>query len=245
MKEENYIAFEDYLAQAMSKEDMLNFEKKLASDPEFKTAFESYKDASEFLKQNLSENKDKKDFVSNLEGISTNYFNTEKEKTKPQKTFTIGRLAIAATVAVFLGLFIFNNWSNPKYQDYNNHEIISLSVRGDLDETVLKAQNAFNNRDFAEAETYFNTILKNNPNTIEVQFYKAISQIEQDKFEAADIALKQIATGKSAYKNQAIWYAALSKLKQDDDKAAIAFLKELPKDAVYYKKAQKLIDKID
>lgn len=248
MEQENYIAFENYLSKSLSDEEVLAFEKKLASDSEFKTAFETYKELTGFLEHSLNENSTSKDFEANLTSISNNYFEKEGKQNQPRKkskTFRIGQLAIAASVAIFLGVFTFNAFSKPSYDDYSNYDSISLSIRGDADDLVVKAQNAFNNRNFPEAEKYFSEILKINSNNTEAKLYKAISQIEQDKFIKADSTLSLIAWGKTAYKNDAIWYAALSKLKQKDNQACVKLLNSLSEDSIHYKKAQKLIDKLD
>ncbi|TCK65059.1 hypothetical protein DFQ05_2271 [Winogradskyella wandonensis] len=248
MKEENYIAFDIYLSQSLSQEDLLAFEEKLSTDDDFKEAFETYRELSGFLEHSLDDNHASKEFEKNLKSISQNYFKKEKKQTQPTKTsrtFRISQLAIAASVAVFLGLFIFNTFSDADYNDYSNHDAISLTVRGNTKDVITKAQKAFNNRDFEAAETYFTQILKTDTENIEVKLYKAISQIEQDKFKEADESLNEIAKGQSAYKYDALWYAALSKLKQNDDQACIGLLKKIPEDAEAYKKAQKLINKLD
>ncbi|SHG92639.1 tetratricopeptide repeat protein [Winogradskyella jejuensis] len=248
MKEENYIAFDNYLSQSLSQEDLFAFEEKLSTDEDFKEAFETYRELSGFLERSLDDGHASKEFETNLKSISQNYFEKEKKQTQPTKasrTFRISQLAIAASVAVFLGLFIFNTFSGPDYYDYSNHDAISLTVRGNTEDVVSKAQNAFNNRDFEAAENYFTQILKTNTENIEVKLYKAISQIEQDKFNEADAMLSEIASGQSAYKYEAVWYAALSKLKQNDDEACLLLLREISEDADTYKKAQKLINKLD
>ncbi|MBT8244942.1 MAG: hypothetical protein HKP48_02675 [Winogradskyella sp.] len=247
MNEENYIAFENYLSKSLSDEEVLAFEKKLNSDAEFKEAFETYKELSGFLEQHLDENHTSKEFEVNLNKISTNYFekNNKNQLRNTSRIFRTGQLAIAAAVVIFLGIFIFNRFSTTGYEDYSNHGVISLSVRGVVSDAAAKAQNAFNNKDFEAAEIYFDDILKVKPDDIEVKLYKAISQIEQDKFKEADAALTKMVNGKTAYKNEAIWYAALSKLKQKDSEATIELLKTLPEDAIHYQKAQKLIDKLD
>ncbi|WP_299116157.1 tol-pal system YbgF family protein [uncultured Winogradskyella sp.] len=248
MKEENYIAFENYISKSLSDEEVLAFEEKLSSDSEFKKDFETYKELTEFLEYSYDEEKAAKEFEANLKTISNNYFEKQEHQVQPLKksrTFKISQLAIAATVVVLLGLFIFNRFSAPGYEDYSEHGVISLSVRGNVEDVVIKAQNAFNEKNYKDAEVHFSEILKTYSDNEEVKLYKAISQIEQDKFEEAEAILKQIASGKSAYKSEALWYAALSKLKQKDNKACIELLKSLSEDTIHYEKAQKLIDKLD
>ena len=140
---------------------------------------------------------------------------------------------------------MLHDFHNTRHEDYSDHGVISLSVRGGIEDVVINAQNAFNQKNYKAAEVYLSEILKTDSDNDEVKLYRAISQIEQDKFEEADTVLKQMASGKSAYKNEALWYAALSKLKQEDTKACVTLLKGLSEDTIYYEKAQKLIDKLD
>ena len=57
--------------------------------------------------------------------------------------------------------------------------------------------------------------------------------------------LKDLSNGSSAYKQKAIWYLALSKLKQNDDAVCLDILRTISEDSEDYKRAQKLINKLD
>ena len=104
-----------------------------------------------------------------------------------------------------------------------------LTVRGTQDELLTKAENSFNNKNFTEAETYFTQLLNIESENQEFQLYKAISEIELNKFSEAEALLKQISKGNSVFKNKATWYLALSKLKQEDYKTCSEILKTIPK----------------
>lgn len=248
MKDQDYIAFEDYLKASMPDEEKLAFENRLQTDKAFQNAFTTYKEASRFLKYKFGNGAASTTVENTITSISSAYFEKVEEtkySSQKPKVFKLAQWAVAASIVVFLGLFAYNQFTVPSYDDYSDYKAISLTVRSNNNEVFTKAEKAFNSRNFSEAETYFNQILEYDENNVEVQLYKAICQIEQDKFSKADTLLGTIASGHSAFRNDAIWYSALSQLKQGNNKGCIAILKSLPEETEHYRKAQKLIDKLD
>lgn len=249
MEDQDYILFDQYLLKELASEEKLSFEKRLETDLEFNKSFETYKELSGFLKTKFENESETLAFKNNLKSISEAHFHkieSTTESTKKSKLFTLGKLAIAASVAIFMGLFIFNQFSNPVYSDFNAHDPMSITVRGNTSETITKATEAFNTKDYKNASIYLVDLLEENPNNTELQLYNAIVNIELDNFAEADKSLKSIAQGQSAYKNRARWYLILSKLKQNaDENIIIELLKQIPEDADDYKQARQLLDKLD
>lgn len=248
MQDENYILFESYLSKNMSKDEIAAFEFRLEREPDFAEAFNVYKELSYFLGDKFKNESASNIFQNNLEKISNAHFNKEEvvsKSKKPTKTFPFYKYAIAACVVALFGVFTFNQFSNPTYSDFNDYNAISFTVRGENDELLQTAENAFNNKNFSKAEETFKSLIELYKNNAELKIYQAISNIELNNFEKAESLLIEIKKGNSAYKNKAIWYLALSKLKQKNNKASLEILKTIPKDADHYKQAQKLIKKLD
>ncbi|MFI1771106.1 tetratricopeptide repeat protein [Thalassobellus citreus] len=248
MNDQNYIEFEAYLSKEMAKEHVVTFETRLKNEPEFNQAFITYKGLSSFLEHKFENETASNVFQENLKKISNKHFsnqkNVEKNTIKP-KTFNLFKYAIAASVALLIGVFTFNQFSNPTYGDYASYDAISLTVRGANDALLQTAENAFNNKEFAKAEHAFKSLIELDSENSELILYSAISNIELNNFEIADGLLEDLKEGKSAYKYKGAWYLALSKLKQKDEKACLEILKTIPEDADDYKQAQKLIKKLD
>lgn len=250
MKDQDYILFDAYLANEMSKEDLADFEARLKNDPQFNQAFTTYKELGVFLEHKFKNEAATKAFEENLKKISSQHFGTNEapgrvgQQPKSLKT-NFYKYAIAACVVLFLGLFVLNQFSAPTYSDYAQHDPISLSVRGQNDALLKTAETAFNNKEFEKAEAAFASLLESDPNNLELQFYRAISNIELDNFKTADTLLEQLKNGNSVYKHKAAWYLALSKLKQDNKPACLEILKTIPQEADDYKRAQKLIKKLN
>lgn len=242
MNEQDYILFEDYLTKKLSNEKRKTFEDRLLTEVKFKKAFETYKDLSLFLEHQIGDEEKIKDFENNLKNISNNYFETKT--TNKTIKFKPWKLVVAASIVLLIGTYTYNMMSTPSYDDFSNYETISLTVRGTQNELLNTAEKAFNTKDFTKATTYFEQLLKINPKNQELQLYKAISEIEINKYDDAEKLLLEISKGNSVYKNKALWLLALSKLKQKDYKSCAKILKTIPQDADEYQKAQKLLKKL-
>lgn len=243
MNEQDYILFEDYLTKKLSNEERKTFEDRLLTEVEFKKAFETYKDLSLFLEHKIGNEDETNVFEKNLKNISNNYFEKQISK-KKTKQFKPWKLVIAASLIVFISTFTYNMLSTPSYSDFSDYETISLTVRGTQDELLSNAEKAFNNKDFNNATTYFSQLLTKNPENQELKLYKAISEIEINKYDDAEKLLLELSKGNSIYKNKALWHLALSKLKQKDYSATKEILKTIPQDADAYQNAQKLLKKL-
>jgi tetratricopeptide (TPR) repeat protein len=244
MEDQNYILFETYLSNEMTKEEVTTFEARLKNEPDFNQAFNTYKELSSFLEHKIENEEAIASFQSNVKNISDGYF---KEQNGSKKVIRMKpwQFAIAASVALLIGFFMFNQFSNPTFGDYNNYETISLTVRGEQDELLKIGENAFNTKDFAKAEDVFTQLLAKDEFNKELQLYKGIALIELNKFDEADNLFGKLSEQSSVYKNKAIWYLGLSKLKQKDHDACLQILRTLPEDADDYEEAKKLINKLD
>lgn len=244
MDNQNYILFESYLSGTLTEDEIVSFENKLKNNAPFNTEFNTYKELSGFLEHKFRREEASTAFQKNLKNISNTYF--EKLET-PKKSikFKPWQYVIAASLVLFFGIQFFNSLATPTYAKYTSYDTISLTVRGSQNELLTNAEEAFNNKNFTEAETYFTQLLETDSNNNELKLYKAFSQIELNKYNEADAILNTLSKGNSVYKNKAAWYLALSKLKQKNHEASIEILKTIPKDADNYKNAKKLLKKLD
>ncbi|MDO7173385.1 tetratricopeptide repeat protein [Mariniflexile sp. AS56] len=244
MEDQDYILFENYLLGDLSKEDEVALEARLESDSKFKDSFTTYKELSSFLEHKFENEDASVAFQDNLKNISKTYFE-KQEAPKKIARFKPWQYAMAATVALFIGVTVFNNFSSPVYEDFANYDSISLTVRGDQDALLKTAENAFNTKDFAKADEAFKSLMVMNKDNAEFQFYRGVANLELNKFDTAEGLLTSLSKGQSAYKNKATWYLALSNLKQNEFDDCLEILRTIPEDAEDYKKAQKLIKKLD
>ncbi len=240
MNDERYILFENYLSNELSAEEKANFEKQLAEDPELASAFEIFKDLNLHLVNKFGNQEELKAFKKNLKSISKEHFKTKKPKVVAFKPW---QYAIAASVAILVGLFVFQN-INPSFDDYNNPEMATFIERGDVNENLKLAQDAFNAQKYKTAIPYFEAVLKENKSP-EIQYFYAVSLLEDNQFQKAETNLSELKTGASIYKDKATWYLALSKLKQEDYKSCKEILQTIPDDFEDYDQVQELLNELD
>ena len=240
MNEERYIIFENYLSNELSAEEKTNFEKQLAQDSEFASAFEIFKELNQHLENKFGNANELKSFKKNLKSISKEHFKTKKLKVVGLKPW---QYAIAASVAVLVGLFVFQN-INPSFDDYNNPEMATFIERGDVNENLKLAQDAFNIKNYKSAIPYFEVVL-NSKKSPEIQYFYAVSLLEDNQFQKAETNLLELKSGTSIYKNKATWYLALSKLKQEDYKSCKEILQTIPEDFEDYDQVQELLNELD
>jgi hypothetical protein len=253
-KEIDYLEIENYLLGELDNEQLLAFKKRLDNDTDFAKEVALYTEINTTLSSRFSSYNEENKLRNTLEDLGTihiskpisNQINNELKKKEP-KVFSLKKYSkymVAASLILFASLLWINMNTNPTYSDFVTYETIELTVRGDNNEHLLKAQKTFNNKDFSKAQKELEILLQEDSTKVELQLYLAISLIEQNKFDLADSILIKIIKGNTVYKNKAIWNLALSKLKQKDYTSCKEILQSLPPEADDYVKANKLLDKL-
>lgn len=243
MKDADYILIEEYLNGNLSPEERHAFEHRLENDPELAEAFSSYRQVSGFLEREFAKDEEGDAFKANLAAISRKYFSKDHE-VKNKGRQQLWKLLAAACLVLAMGLYFFQKLGLPAYEDYADIQPISLAVRGDMDALSLKAENAFNSGQYAEAAAYFAEMLKSDSTNMELRLYYAIALTESDNYEKSERVFDELSRIPSPVQYEALWYYALSKLKQEDYEACEDLLSSIPKEANEYSKAQKLLKKL-
>ncbi|MEO8773590.1 MAG: tetratricopeptide repeat protein [Gelidibacter sp.] len=245
MQEQDYIQFDTYLSGNLDAESVQIFEDRLTSDAEFKRAFDDFKQAERFLEHQFNNEEKTQSFKGNLEQISSGYF--KKEAAPEAKAIRIKPwyYSVAAAVILLFGVVIAQQFSNPTYDDFANYGTISLTVRGAENDLKAKAEKAFNQKDYRDAEKHLSQLLQNDQDNIELQLYKAVCLVELNKYEEADALYQKVIQSPSVYTSKAKWYLALSKLKQKEKVESIQVLKSVPEDAEDFDSAQELLRKLE
>ena len=106
------------------------------------------------------------------------------------------------------------------------------------------AQDAFNAQKYKTAIPHFEAVLKANKSP-EIQYFYAVSLLEDNQFQKAETNLLELKSGTSIYKNKATWYLALSKLKQEDYDSCKIILQSIPDDFEDYDQVQELLNDLD
>lgn len=245
MKEYNWSTIEKYFEGDLSPSELAAFETLMKNGKDFKEIVDLYEEIENSLTSRANNQKEENDLRNTFEDLGKVYIKSDVNE-KKSKIFSLKRIStylVAASLVVFASLFYYNN-SKISYSDFANHPNIDLVVRGNTNEHLVKAQDAFNVKNYKLAATEFQIIIDKDATKVDLQLYLAISLIEQNKFVLADSILEKIKVGKSIYKNKAIWYLALSKLKQKKYVVCKEILMTLPKESEDYEKAKKIINKL-
>jgi len=236
--EDQFLLFENYIAGNLSPKEIEDFNLKLQKDFSFNEEFNNYKETYSFLKNKFENETEQKVFEQNLDKISEEHF-----KQNARSKNKLWYLGVAASIALLIGLFLANP-SKPTYEEFRIYPEVDFTERSTQTSTFKDLENTFKNKDFAKANTILTALIKSNINNTEFKLYNGFTLVELNRFKEADFILNEISKGSSSYKTQAIWYLALSKLKQKEYSNCKNLLKTIPKEAIYYKKAQQLINEL-
>lgn len=241
MNEEHFLEFDEYLQGEMTAEDKLAFVQQLEEQPELAMAFETYKELHLHLENKFVHANELEAFKQHLKGISKDHFKKPKSKVIAFKPW---HYAVAASVAVLIGLFFANQNSDPVFDDYNQPETAFFTERGVADDTLKLAQDAFNAKRYKDAIPLFETILKTDKST-EIQYFYGVALLEENRIADAEAVFTALKSGNSIYKNKAIWSLALSKLKQKDYKSCKELLLTIPEDYEGNDEVDALLEELD
>jgi len=245
MEELRYIEFDNYLNHELSDTELKSFEEKLKTDADFKQEFEIYKALESSLASKFKNEEAEKELRNTLSSLGSQYIRpieNSKKETKIITLFNYKKLMVAASIALIISFFLFNN-GKPVYGDFSNHSNLELVVRGKNNDAIVNAEKAFNSKNYKEALQQL-TILSETQNDIEIELYKGISQLELSNYVEADVIFNKISAGNSSFVNKATWYKALSLLKQEKYEDCKRVLKTIPESAEEYKQAKKLLKKL-
>jgi len=241
MNEEQYIVFDQYLQGELSPQAQLTFEKDLAKNRELASAFETFQELQGHLANKFGNEQERNAFVTNLKAISSNQSETNRSKVMLFKPWIY---AVAASVVVMMGLFVSQFNSNPSFEEYNQHENAYFMERSEANETLKKAEIAFNAKEYATAIPIFEALLKVNK-TPEIQYFYGIALLENNNIKESEVVFKALQSGNSIYVNKAIWSLALVKLKLKDYKSCKEILLTIPVDYENYNQVQDLLQQLD
>ena len=261
MTTEDDILIDNYLKGLLSKDAQQAFIERLESDKKFKTHFELEKqlfDALDDENWSFVDHKaaDINDYKSILEEDSfkklratiadaNSEFNAKKTVGNRRLFFYLA----AATIVIFLGFQFFLNQSisnQDLYKDYIAlNDLPSFISRGNANADLVKAQHLFENKEYEEALSIFQSQLDQSENKGNVYIYKGISQIELKRFSEAEETFNALINSNLLDAEKGYWYKALLFIKSDRIEEAKASLIKINSQAFYNKeKAKALLAKL-
>ncbi len=221
--EKTIILFDNYLNGNLSKEQVMDFEKRVSSDKEFLEAFSDYESAKQAVKV-LSREK--------LRNKLSVLFSGEKEKSP--RTIKEKKSGIKELLSE-----IFNEFFIP----FEN--VLTARTHHGKDAELLKAMSLYSKGDYKRASVLFKQLLKKNPSDPVINFYFGISELAQENLEGSKKIFKKIILNdKDLLKELARWYLGLAYLKSGNTRSAKKHFESLSAKSSFFD-TEKILKKIN
>ncbi|KYG83404.1 tetratricopeptide repeat protein [Roseivirga echinicomitans] len=227
---ENLDLIDAYLNGNLETNEMLDFDDRLKSDPEFQLEFQEAKLIKNILREEVK--------LKVLQSLKNQEASIEKSQTIKTHTTMKKYISIAATLLLIVSLSYFGLFSGTSevngakifgqyYEAYTN--IASGIERGtavDLTNLKNRAYYAYDLGNYEEAERGLAQLVETDKSA-DNYFYLGIAHIETGDTEAAKNDLNIVLNNYSKYAEQAQWYLALTLLKDGATDEALSNLVDL------------------
>lgn len=240
---EKEILLEKYLMNELTDEELLQLQKLVDNDEEFKEELEIrsvlFADYKTDVKQELIKNipSAKKQTVT----LSTKIYKLVRPA-----------LSIAAILVLgLLGLWFFQKNNQPNYQQVAMQSlneappgiIVLMDENTNTDTNWNEAVEAYQKKEYKIAAPLFE---KSTSKTDERNFYLSLSYLHQNTpiAEKAIPLLTNIIETNSKFAEEANWYLGLAYLLENNPAQSQLFLKKIPRQSGYYKDAKKVLEQI-
>ncbi|MEQ6123683.1 tetratricopeptide repeat protein [Pseudotenacibaculum sp. MALMAid0570] len=261
MSLEDDILIERFLNGELSKEERKSFLERVNSDVEFKEHVTLEKQLRESLDENswsfLEE--DDNPEVTEFEAIYKSEETQELKKTIAQAQDEYNKTSVpkrknwlaysaAASVLIFIAYNVFN--LSPKSNDalfssyLQGTDLLALVDRSDSINQLAKAQVFFDKKEYQKTIEILTQVVDTSKNG-NVYLYLALSQIELQKYDEAEVTLNKLINSNLLDAQKGYWYKGLLYLKSDQTEKTKEEL-QIIIDSSYFKnkEAKKLIKKL-
>lgn len=235
-----------YLNESIHDDDRYRIESHLIDCPLCNAAVEGFAQQYNFGEDEYLEKLEtaiitKKEIVQNHSIIKTNFS-------------LMNRIAAAVLLLLIAGASLLY-WNSQKterlFLSYYEGFELDNTTRGiannaaEQNELNLGAS-AFSNQSFEKSIGHFNTYLKENPEHIATNYFKAMALLELGEYKEAIDYFSICSINDESYFEESTWHIALAYLQLKDVEQAKQFLKDLTKDekSFYYKKAKELLGEL-
>ncbi|EDP95598.1 tetratricopeptide repeat protein [Kordia algicida OT-1] len=215
---------QDYIANRLSEKEKLKVEALLKTDEELQEIYETHVTLAEAFKLTKSA-----EIKERLQELDANEVNATKKK------WNFGMWSRIAVAAVFiLGIFytITQLQSNDDFYELYFEKCPNTYLpvtRGNTTQDLqIQAFIAYESNDFTKAVKLFEKLLQTSAkDNLDIQFYYAMSLLNQEKYELALNELNTLTNTTFDYQAESLWYAALLQLKSENTAIAKKYLLQL------------------
>jgi TolA-binding protein len=259
--ERNQEVIRNYIEGQLSDIDRRVFDNLIATDAELAAEVQLFRDL-----KTVSQHKDLFDLKQKLRETVANTpiepdfsanFDTDTTDTEGAKAIPkIGRqtwwiVLAMGIIAILAAFFWFNANETKRIQNIAQQfdiQPFETIIHFDSTDTrpLARALQAYNRKDYTEAETLLMLHLKSNSNDADAAFYLGMCQALTGHFELASATFEQtIKATNSSLKIPAQWYLALCYLHLGEANKAHALLNTLKTDALFGEKTRQILTTLD
>ncbi len=235
MNETTIHRVETYFNRTMSDTDRVLFENEIGNNPELKEIYDEYKLAMEVVDQQVENNLYSK-------------FASWKKEEKPDSKRIMRFAALAAGLALFIGIFFLINKSKPETHTELAMMYYKLpdSPEHTMGREVLHWQQGIDDYSkglYEDAAKEWEKIENPGP---EVNYYLAHSYFNLKRYEQAANLFRKITEGTSVYCFSADWYLIISLLSEGDIEQTNKYIDKIlaSKEHPFYSEASELKTKM-
>ncbi|HFA52133.1 MAG TPA: tetratricopeptide repeat protein [Bacteroidetes bacterium] len=242
-KDSTYQLIERYFEGSLNEDELADFQKKLADEPDFASAFQLEKELMDGI-ENFGNQRLRKE----LDLIHQEEKNNAAQLSETGKRVPLipRRYWLAAAVLLGIGVLaslIFDARHPTPQQLYamyavHDFDFTEKSGGGDL---LSQAEALLKNKKYSAAIPILEKYIKSNPEDGPAKLAEGIAFLETGEYERAFAIFKEIGEVNSFLKNEAVWYTGLAYLKMGDAEKAKAAFSELNKGSKRYGEAVELM----
>ena len=260
---EDDILIDNYLKGLLSQEEKQAFQERLASDARFREQFDLEhklfnalnEDSWSYIESESSEVDEYKNLLEGDDMMALKKTLSETNEAINSKTSSNRRnifmYLAAASVVLFLGFQFFFNQDMSNQELYNAYvgldDLPSFVSRSDAPNSLSKAQELFENRNYEDAITIFKSELNDKTYLGNILIYQGLAQTELEQFDEAQLTFDELINSRNLLDaEKGYWYKALSYLKADNVEEAKTILKKIVLENLYNKsRAEELLDALN
>lgn len=231
MKEEDYLEIEAYLQGELPAERKAALEERATLDPAFAKALAERRQLHEHLRAEAGE----ASLRATLNPIETKYFPEQEAAVVRKLRPATGRsrrwwVGIAAAAAIALAVIAGGQfWGQADhYEQFAQHEPLSLTERGDPGSLATQAETTYNSGQYTEAISLLQEYLLVQTDDERARLALGVSLLEEDRDEEAINLFKEIVDTNSTLAPYGNWYLALAAVKRGETAKANGFLNLIP-----------------
>ena len=239
MSDADFLLIDKYLNHELNKNEVDDFEKRLATDSRLAKELELVKGMGRVAKH-----RDDVDATISLTREIGQKYKQEAKVIPIYKRRKMIWVAFMGAASILLLILFSNLFSKNSYQEFFQHQQLS-GIQGESSVNLKKAIKDYNAQNYksalSELEKITQEAMSDNP---EFELAKGICYLELNQFEKATLTFNHIIQTQQIYKNQGFWYLALTALKQEDYKNCKKYLSKIEPNSPYFQKAKQLLELI-